>query len=71
MWASFKYKSRRADVTLLKLRMRDIAATHVRYGYRRIHVLLRREGWTLNHKKVYRLYKLEALSLWVTPGHLC
>jgi len=43
--------------------MRDLAAARVRYGYRRIHVLLRREGWVLNHKKVYRLYKLEGLSL--------
>jgi putative transposase len=43
--------------------MRDLAASRVRYGYRRIHVLLRREGWVLNHKKVYRLYKLEGLSL--------
>ena len=43
--------------------MRDIASTRVRYGYRRIHVLLKREGWQLNHKKVYRLYRLEGLSL--------
>jgi putative transposase len=43
--------------------MRDLAAARVRYGYRRIHVLLRREVWVLNHKKVYRLYKLEGLSL--------
>jgi len=40
-----------------------LAAARVRYGYRRIHVLLCREGWVLNHKKVYRLYKLEGLSL--------
>jgi putative transposase len=35
----------------------------VRYGYRRIHVLLRREGWQVNHKRVYRLYREEGLSL--------
>lgn len=35
----------------------------IRYGYRRIHVLLRREGWEINHKRVYRLYKLEGLNL--------
>jgi putative transposase len=58
-----RYRSRRADDTPLKLRMRDIASTRVRYGYRRIHVLLQREGWRLNHKKVYRLYCLEGLSL--------
>jgi putative transposase len=43
--------------------MREIAATRVRYGYRRIHVLLRREGWYINAKRVYRLYQLEGLSL--------
>lgn len=45
------------------MRIRDIAAARVRYGYRRVHVLLRREGWRVNHKRVYRLYRLEGLSL--------
>ncbi len=36
--------------------MQEIAETRVRYGYRRIHVLLRREGWDVNAKRVYRLY---------------
>jgi putative transposase len=35
----------------------------VRYGYRRLHVLLRREGWPVNHKRVYRLYRLEGLVI--------
>jgi putative transposase len=35
----------------------------VRYGYRRLHVLLRREGWAVNHKRVYRLYREEGLSM--------
>ncbi len=61
--ASLRYRGRSPDTSALKLRMRDLAAAGVRYGYRRIHVLLRREGWVLNHKKVYRLYKLEGLSL--------
>ena len=43
--------------------MREIAETRVHYGYRRIHVLLRREGWTVNAKRVYRLYVDEALGL--------
>jgi putative transposase len=34
-----------------------------RYGYRRLHTLLQREGWRVNHKRVYRLYRLEGLSL--------
>lgn len=43
--------------------MREIAATRVRYGYRRIHVLLRREGWALGKNLVYRLYGEEGLTL--------
>lgn len=45
------------------MRILDIAQARVRYGYRRIHVLLRREGWTVNHKKVYRIYRQEGLNL--------
>jgi putative transposase len=60
---SLCYQSRRPDDAALKLRMRDLAAARVCCGYRRIHVLLQREGWHLNHKKVYRLYNLEGLSL--------
>jgi putative transposase len=40
-----------------------VAAARVRYGYRRLHVLLRREGWQVHHTRVYRLYRLEGLSL--------
>lgn len=61
--ASCCYQSRSPDTSALRLRMRDLAASRVRYGYRRIHVLLRREGWVLNHKMVYRLYQLESTSL--------
>jgi putative transposase len=35
----------------------------VRYGYRRLHILLKREGWSVNHKRIYRLYRQEGLSL--------
>jgi len=45
------------------MRIRDIASTRVRYGYRRIHILLKREGWNINHKRVYRLYREEGLNL--------
>ena len=38
-------------------RIREICETRVRYGYRRVHVLLDREGWGLNIKKVYRIYR--------------
>ena len=40
------------------MRIRGLAQARVSYGYRRIHVLLRREGWQVNHKRVYRLYSL-------------
>ena len=46
----------------LRKRIREIAETRVRYGYRRIHVLLEREGWRVNHKLVYRLYIEEGLQ---------
>lgn len=52
----FRYKSRTADQAFLRKRIREIASVRVRYGYKRIHVLLRREGWKINHKRVYRLY---------------
>ena len=45
------------------LRIRDLARTRVRYGYFRIYILLRREGWPINHKRVYRLYRNDGLSL--------
>lgn len=47
----------------LRLRMREIAQTRVRYGYRRIHVLLKREGWQLGKNQMYRLYNEEELQL--------
>ncbi len=47
----------------LRARMREIAYTRVRYGYRRVHVLLRREGWQLGRDQAYRLYCEEQLQL--------
>jgi len=57
------YRSRRAGQAQLIERIREIAATRVRYGYRRIHVLLRRQGWQVNAKRVYRLYREIGLQL--------
>lgn len=54
--SSYFYRARRSSQAGLKKRIQEIAATRVRYGYRRIHVLLRREGWRVNAKRVYRLY---------------
>ena len=45
------------------MRIKEIAATRVRYGYKRIHVLLQREGWRVNHKRIHRLYCEEGLNL--------
>ena len=47
----------------LRLRLRELATSRVAYGYRRLHVLLRREGWQVNHKRVYRLYRQEGLVM--------
>jgi len=58
-----QYKSRSDDEADLKQRIKEIVETHVRYGYRRIHVLLRREGWAINAKRVYRLYHEMGLKL--------
>lgn len=46
------YKSRRPSQAALRKRIREIAETRVRYGYRRIHVLMARVGWQVNHKRV-------------------
>ncbi len=58
-----RYRSVADDQALLRMRLRDLAASRVRYGYRRLHVLLQREGWRVNHKRVYRLYRQEGLAL--------
>jgi putative transposase len=59
----YTYRRKSDDQAELRMRICEIAATRVRYGYRRIHVLLCREGWEINHKRVYRLYKEEGLLL--------
>ena len=61
--STYHYKSRRGDQAPLGKRIREIAETRARYGYRRIHVLLRREGWLVNPKRVYRLYRESGLQL--------
>ena len=61
--STYHYKSKRASQAGLTRRIKEIAETRGRYGYRRIHVLLRRKGWTVNAKRIYRLYKGLGLQL--------
>lgn len=61
--SAYHYRSRRTDPAVLKKRIKEICETHVRYGYRRVYYILRRDGWTVNMKKVYRLYREQGLQL--------
>ena len=58
-----RYRGRKDPQLALRMRLRDLAGARVRWGYRKLHVLLGREGWKVNHKRVYRLYKQEGLEL--------
>ena len=60
---SIRYRSRRADDGDLRLRLRELAQERRRFGYRRLHVLLRRDGITINRKKTQRLYREEGLTV--------
>ena len=61
--STYHYRSKRSGQAVLIKRIKEIAETRVRYGYRRIHVLLRREGWLVNSKRVCRLYREMGLQL--------
>ena len=61
--ALYVYKSTRGSQADLRHRIKQICETRVRYGYRRIHVLLCRDGWAVNPKRIYRLYKEMGLQL--------
>ena len=58
-----RYRRRRVEDPRLRVRLRELAEARRRFGYRRLQVLLEREGWQVNHKRVYRLYVEEKLSL--------
>ncbi|MCC9600736.1 IS3 family transposase [Stieleria sp. JC731] len=58
-----RYPSVKDEQAALRMRLKELAATRVHYAYRRLHILLRREGWQVNAKRVYRLYREEKLSL--------
>src|SRR5262249_54885051 len=61
--SSCRYVARRTMVQGLLDDIRVHAAARPRFGYRRIHVLLRRSGWRVNHKRVYRIYRAEGLAV--------
>lgn len=65
--AMVRYLSVAKDQAYLIKRIREIATIRVRYGYRRIHTLLRREGWKVNPKRIYRLYREEDLQMRLKP----
>lgn len=60
---TYRYTSRRPGQAALEQRIREICQTRIRFGYRRVHVLLRREGWEINAKKTYRIYKELGMQL--------
>ena len=61
--ATCRYQRRRSEDQPLRMRLRELAEARRRFGYRRLQILLQREGWQVNHKRVYRLYVEEKLSL--------
>jgi putative transposase len=61
--ALLRYRSRRPSQQPLRARLRELAAVRIRAGYQQLYGLLRREGWRVNHKRVYRLYGEEGLAL--------
>jgi putative transposase len=60
---TMRYQTTRADDDALRQRMKAIAHERRRFGYRRLHVLLKREGYMINHKKLFRLYREEKLAV--------
>ncbi|PYR47665.1 MAG: hypothetical protein DMF89_18125 [Acidobacteria bacterium] len=64
---TWRYRLPRDPQDALRQRLRELAAVHVRFRYRRLTVLLRREGWRVNAKGIYRLYRLEGLEVRTKP----
>lgn len=61
--STYCYRSRARDRTALKMRLRDLAMSRIRFGYLRLLVMLRREGWQVGKKLVYRLYRELGLQM--------
>jgi putative transposase len=58
-----RYRSRRPDDAAVRDRLKALAHERRRFGYRRLHVLLKREGYAVNHKRLFRLYREERLGV--------
>jgi putative transposase len=61
--SSYYYKTRPRDNRALTVRLKELAGVRVRFGYRRLTTLLRREGWKVNAKGVYRIYRQTGLAV--------
>jgi len=62
--STYRYRARKAERDLaLRMRLKELAAKRMRFGYRRLRAMLVREGMTANHKRVYRLYREEGLAM--------
>jgi len=61
--STFQYRKRSDGDPDLRRRLRDLANERRRFGYRRLGILLAREGWAVNHKKLFRLYREEGLAV--------
>src|SRR2546430_16842562 len=59
----YRYRGRRPDSAALRSRIEEIPALKRRYGYRRVYLRLRREGWPVNRKRVYRIYRDAGLAV--------
>ncbi len=59
----YRRRSKRPKDTELRGRMNELASERRRFGHRRLHILLRREGWEVNWKKLYRLFREEGLTV--------
>lgn len=57
---TMRYRTTRADEAGLRQRMKAIAQERRRFGYRRLHVLLKREGYVINDKKLFRFYRADS-----------
>ena len=60
---TYLYRSKQDTQESLRMRLKELAYTRVSYWYRRLHILLLKEGWQIYHKRVYRLYREEGLRL--------